>query len=72
MAPHGYRLNGKDVASYFDYRITSFLTRLQRQTSSGCMIRLTIAVEAGGTAAAERHIATFASEALKQLLEPIP
>lgn len=66
-----YRLNGKDVAEYTQYRFGSLLRRVQRYDSSGSMIRLSTVIDNRGEAAAQARLDRYVAEALPAALAPI-
>ncbi len=66
-----YRVDGRDVPSYVDYRLASFLRRLGPYRSAGSMVRLSTVVEADALEAADERVRAFAAEALAPMLAPL-
>lgn len=66
-----YRVDGRDVPSYLQYRLSSFLRRLGRHRSSGSMIQLRATVQGGAVPAADAALSLFAREALAPALAPL-
>lgn len=69
-----YRVDGRDVPSYLDYRLASFLRRLRPYRSGGSMVRLSTVVGAAGVDdldAADARVRALGAEALPALLAPL-
>lgn len=71
LVHYWYRLDGRDVAGYLEYRLASFLRRLGRYRSAGSMVQLRADVPQGDVAAAEAALEAFAREALGPALAPL-
>lgn len=66
-----YRVDGRDVPSYVDYRLASFLRRLGPYRGGGSMVRLSTIVGEGGLEAADARLRAFGAEALTAALAPL-